>query len=298
MQKLRGKHNVVSLLVLCLPLNAATPKPQVSNRPAGQLPEVETPVVFEGLQAALELPPRTLESFILPSDAGTTCASFTIVPYGGVIPAVQVTASGLGSVAFFFPSQQRQKNRIEIPELQSDGTPVNFCVDGNSLLQPGSSLQGNLIAFATGFKPARATIKIQRPSLAKWIMALGWFVAILLPAALTGIFGVVSAWATSGLGQRRDQKTAFRKMKDDKWEDLVVFFQTHLGNVLAHCDNRQELARSVRSELQNRGFWTSIPWRERDRIDQFVKGRDGQRLMSELAILFREWEKDIREIHI
>jgi hypothetical protein len=127
--------------------------------------------------------------------------------------------------------------------------------------------------------------------------ALQWFAAILLPAALAGIFGAGSAWVTSSLTQRRDQRTTFRKFKDDRWDDLGVFFQTHIRNVLGECKNELELAERLRLELQTRGYWTSIPWKERDQIEQFIKRKKASRMRSVLAILFWEWEKDLSELH-
>jgi len=188
-------------------------------------------------------------------------------------------------------------NQITISDLPPDGVTVNFCVHQNLIQQPGSSVQGKLIAFAAGYKPTTATVKVDRPSLAPWIRALQWFVAILVPAALVGIFGAGSAWLTSSLTQRREQKTAFRKFKDDRWDDLADFFHTYLRNVLREYDDEQQFAKRIHLELLNRGYWASIPWKERDRIERFIRKQEASRMRSVLAALFLEWENDLLELH-
>lgn len=290
-------HRAAWMMVLCLPMAAATKKAPSAKPVPPDVEGVQTPVLFTGLPASIELPARTLKSFLWKVEPGTVCDSFTLVPYVGTLQTVHVTASGLGMVDFSLSGHGFQRDQLVIPDLQPNGATVYFCVRGNSLLQPASSAKGSLIAFVAGYKPATVDIRMDRPSLAPWITTLGWFVAILVPVVLTAIFAILSTWATSSVGQRREQKTAFRKMKDDKWDELADFFQTYLRNLLAQCQNDQEFVKVVRSELQTRGYWSSIPWKERDRIERSIKQREALHVMSELASLFREWDKPVSELH-
>ena len=292
----RALCNLALLLVLYSSLSAAAKNIPTLDPLTFKPSQVETPVLFTGLPAVLELPQNTFRSLFAKIDAGTKCDSFTLVPYIGPLHAVRVTASGLGLVDFSI-SNNSVPNQITISDLPTDGVTVKFCVHGDLIRQPASSVQGKLIAVAPGYKPTTSNVKLGRPSLAPWMSALQWFAAILLPAALAGIFGAGSAWVTSSLTQRRDQRTTFRKFKDDRWDDLGVFFQTHIRNVLGECKNELELAERLRLELQTRGYWTSIPWKERDQIEQFIKRKKASRMRSVLAILFWEWEKDLSELH-
>lgn len=284
------------LLVFSTSLNVAE-NCESAVLPPTKPPQVETPVLFTAFPAVIRLPEGAFTSLFANADVGTKCGALTLVPYGGTLQAVRVTTSGLGAVDFSI-SNENVANQITVSELRPEGISVNFCVHGDLVRQPASSVQGKLIVFAAGYKPATANVKIERPSLAPWVTALQWFFAILLPAILASIFGVGGTWLTSALVQRRDQKTTFRKLKDEKWDDLGDFFQTYLRNVVHEYHDEHEFAKRLRSELQIRGYWTSIPWKERDRIERFIRQQKTLRMRSTLAALFSEWEKDISRLHI
>src|ERR1017187_522679 len=287
--------DLASLLLLGFSLYAADENPSSPDPLAARTAQLDTPLVFAGLPAVVEFPRGTLQSLFAEVDAGKQCNTFTLVPYAGTLQAVRVTSSGLGSVDFSV-SSKNVRNQITIDRLNPEGVSVDFCVHGDLIRQPASYLQGKVIAFAAGYRPAIADVKLDRPNLAPWVSALQWFVAILVPALLAGAFGAGSAWVTSGLVQRREQKTAFRKFKDDKWDDLTDFFHTYLRNVRQACENEQEFSKRLRSELQSRGYWTSIPWKERDQIERFIKQQELSRMRSVLTVLFLEWEMDLSEL--
>jgi hypothetical protein len=288
---------LVSLLFLWPPLNAVAQYPPSLNPLTSKSPQIEIPVLFTGLPAVVELPQSSLKSLFAKGDARSKCTTFTLVPYAGTLQEVRVTASGLGLVDFS-RSDKNVPNQVTLGDLHPEGQTVNFCVHGELIREPASSVQGKLIAFAPGYKPATVNFKVERPTLAPWIKALQWFIAILLPVVLAGTFGAASAWVTSFIAQRREQKTVFRKFKDEKWNDLGVFFHTYLINVLREYQSEEEFAERLRLELQSRGYWTSIPWRERDRIERFIKQKKAARMRKVLVVLFREWEKDLSELHV
>ncbi len=282
-------------ILLCSALLAAAENP-TSKPVIVDPPRAETPVLFTGLPSVVELPQGTLKFLFGNVDAGKRCDSFVLMPYAGELHAVRVTATGLGSIELSI--SDKVGNQLVIPDLPLEGIAVRFCVGADLLRQPASSTSGRLIVFAQGYKPTMANIRVDRPGLAPWGKALQWFFAILLPVALAGGFGIGSTWATSRVTQRRDQKSVFRKFKDDNWNELADFFHAHVHNVLKQCQNKREFARRLGSELQSRGYWTSIPWKERDRMERFMKRQEAGRMRSVLAVLFWEWEKDLSELQV
>lgn len=294
-QMWRALWEIVSFVLLWSALNAVAGNPPLPNALGSKPLQIETPVLFTGSPAVVELPQSGFKSLYEKGDTGKACNAFTLVPYAGTLQDIRVTASGLGLVDFSV-SNKNVPNEVTIADLPPDGVTVTFCVHGDLIREPGSSAQGRLIAFAAGYKPATVNVKLDRPSLAPWVKALQWFAAILLPALLAAIFGIGSAWGTLRLSQRREQTTAFRKFKDDRWDDLGDFFHTHLRNILQECHGEQEFANRLRLELQSRGYWTSIPWKERDRIERFIRKQESSRMRSVLAILFWEWKSDLSEL--
>ena len=104
------------------------------------------------------------------------------MPYAGTLQNVGVTASGLGSVDFF-PSNKNVPNQVTLEDLHPEGATVNFCVHGELIREPASSVQGKLIAFAPGYKPTAFSVKVDRPALTPWIKALEWFFADLIASS-------------------------------------------------------------------------------------------------------------------
>ena len=286
---------VATFLLLHLAVNAVAQSSASARESLPKPPQNETPVLFTGFPAIFELAESGLRSVFGKAGGETRCGTFTLLSYAGVLPEVRVTASGLGLVDFS-ASGKNASNEVTIANVDSNGIKVGFCVRGELVREPGTSAQGKLVAFAAGYKPASVGIKVDRPNLSPRVKALQWFFAILVPAIIAGIFGLGSAWGTNALTQRRDQKSAFRKFKDERWEDLSDFFHAYLQNMVKECQTKEQFARRLREELQTRGYWALIPWKERDRIERFIRQNETSRMTSILAILFSEWKSDLSEL--
>lgn len=280
------------LLLVAVNLAAQSHPPSVLN-PA----QYETPILFTGLPSVIELPQGNLIPSITNENNQLECKYLILLPYAGNFQNVHLTSSGLGAVTFTTGGSM-VPNQIALPNIGPDGTKVTFCMRRDLILQPASSVQGKLIVFAPGFKPVTAGIKLERPTLAPSVKAMEWFFAILIPVLIAAVVGAGGSWLTNNLTQRRDQKEAFRKFKDEKWDDLADFFQMHLRNVLRECNDEQEFAARVQRELQSRGYWINIPWKERDRIERFIKRQQADRMKAVLTIVFAEWSKAISELHL
>lgn len=223
-----------------------------------------------------------------------------------VMRTISVEAAGFGSARLIAlsdtdpcsPAANAQSHRLVLGQVTESGTRICVFVPLALIPDPAMSLKGDIVTTASGFEPINTRIEIQRAPLPSRTAFL-WFIGIAAPA-LIGFW--LNGWATrmaESRTRRNAQIDAFEKHKDAHNAAFRSYFEDYLPSL--SDKSGREFIRAAYGELVNQGSWSSIPWKERRRLDKYVRlnqitDNDLTDFKDQLYSLFPEWQEVIKKL--
>ena len=112
-------------------------------------------------------------------------------------------------------------------------------IDSDSLLMPGASMAGSVIALADAKKVAEFTLKVERSPRAEIWTAITWVLTILIPA----IIAFIATVAATKLNARLKENDDFRSYRYGQLQQITDFIENDLHPIIgdATIGNRGRL---------------------------------------------------------
>jgi hypothetical protein len=214
-----------------------------------------------------------------------------------------ITSAGLGLATFKVDeagvnstrcptATEGEQSHLLLPVL--DGTKrIVMRIPGNEVPELGNAIEGKILVATPKQKPQEIPIKVENPTSAfrtAWL----WVWGILVPGAITFVFGYAAVVANNWYMSRKTESDAFRKYKDDNYRALEGFFN---GGPYAvseeHSPDGRTFAEAVRGDLSKAKILAALPRRERSKLEKTLSECDRARIKAVLVALFPEWRESI-----
>jgi hypothetical protein len=261
--------------------------------------------------------------FSLHSKEELTSADVSGNKIGKPVASLTVSAMGLGPVAFAVPDANGCPSASKIQDgpaqackvfrgpgggwtnsfgcwqsvltlpLDQHEKVIGVRVPVGLVQQPGNAVEGKIIIDEAVHKALEIPLKIERPS-DPVSTGFQWFFGIAIPALLSFGIGYVALKLNTRFSTRTEQLKAFRSFKDSEYDALDTFFTNfYSGAYDANPANPKGLVAELRKEMLKKKILSSIPQKERNRLEKALNLCQEKQIQESLGALFTEWRDSI-----
>lgn len=230
------------------------------------------------------------------------CTSFYVLPHADAVQRVMITSTGLGLATFKVDeggagsggcpkSTDGEQSHLLLPMLDTSKR-ILIRIPGNEVPELGNAIEGKILVVTPKQKPQEVPIKVENPASAfrtAWL----WVWGILVPGAITFVFGYAAVVANNWYMNRKTQSDVFRKYKDDNYSKLKDFFTGPYAISVRDSADDRTFAQAVRDDLTNEALLTALPGHKRRKLERLLGKCNGRGIKAVLVALFPEWKDAI-----
>jgi hypothetical protein len=230
------------------------------------------------------------------------CTWFQVSPHGDAVQHVVITSSGLGEVTFRVDeagggggrcptTTEGEQSQVLLPLLDRT-RKILMRVPGNEVPELGDTIEGKILVATPKQKPQEIPIKVANPTSAfrtAWL----WVWGIVIPGAITFLFGYLAVVANNWYTGRKTESDAFRKYKDENHGALEGFFTGPYAISDEKSEDDRTFAEAVRGDLMKEKILAALPKPKRRKLEKMLGRCDRQRIKAVLIALFPEWQDAI-----
>jgi hypothetical protein len=265
---------------------------------------VDEPVaVIAGTPASLRLGPTWFE--LVPQDF--LCAEFSVRAENSPVSGALLTSTGLGDATFSTITGQRapscdvetasEQAVLRLDNVDQAGQRVRLRVPRAAFPDSLGVVDGRLRVYVAQQPPSDTPLRLENPYpsfLGILLTASAWIPGVALPALLT-LYLTRRLWLWQKSWEKNDSDRAkFQAFVNGHWNELDVFFTTHLANMYKeYGPDEQPFADQLYEYLRVHDWLEPIPQNRRDELRVALSDHSVPNIVRLIESLFPTWRHQI-----